>query len=166
MTAQLAEPLAIPRVNGRHQDKSLARARRQRAIELRMTGMTYQAIADEMGYKNPGSVYTIIKQAQTQHLGSVTEDYRTTELARLDALQAALWPAAMRGRVSAVGAVLRIIQARGRLLGLYDSVRTDSKGQNGWDNCQGPPTVVINPRDCRWAGCAKHGAFFPPATTV
>jgi len=49
MTAQPAEPIAIPRVNGRHQDKTLARARKQRAIELRMTGMTYQAIANEMG---------------------------------------------------------------------------------------------------------------------
>jgi len=45
------------------------------------------------------------------------------------------------------------------LLGLYDSVRSDSKGQNGWDNCQGPPTVVINPKDCRWQGCDKHGKF-------
>lgn len=50
-------------------------------------------------------------------------------------------------------------QALGRLLGLYDRVRTDGKGQHGWDNCQGPPTLVINPKDCRWGGCAKHGAF-------
>jgi len=166
MTAQPTEPVAIPRVNGRHQDKSLARARKQRAIELRMTGMTYQAIANEMGYQNAGSVYTIIKQAQTKATAAAVEDHRQLELDRLDALQAALWPAAMRGRVSAVGAVLRLIQARGRLLGLYNSVRTDSKGQNGWDNCQGPPTVVINPKDCRWAGCDTHGAFFPAATSV
>jgi len=110
MTAQPAEPVAIPRVNGRHQDKSLARARKQRAIELRMTGMTYQAIADEMGYQN--SVYTIIKQAQMQTTAAAVEDHRQLELDRLDAMQEALWPEAMRGRVSAV---LRIIQARGPL---------------------------------------------------
>ena len=28
-----------------------------------------------------------------------------------------------------------------------------------WDNCWGPRTVVINPNDCRWAGCEKHGKF-------
>ena len=129
MTAQPAEPVAIPRVNGRHQDKSLARARKQRAIELRMTGMTYQAIADEMGYQN--SVYTIIKQAQMQATAAAVEDHRQLELDRLDAMQEALWPEAMRGRVSAVRAVLRITRHGGRLLELYDSVRTDSKGQNG-----------------------------------
>ena len=102
-----------PRVNGRHQDKSLARARKQRAIELRMTGTTYQAIADEMGYQN--SVYTIIKQAQMQATAAAVEDHRQLELDRLDAMQEALWPEAMRGRVSAVRAVLRIIQARGPL---------------------------------------------------
>ncbi len=41
------------------------------------------------------------------------------------------------------------------MLGLCDSAGTDSKGQNGWDNCQRPPTVVINPKDCRCAGCDK-----------
>lgn len=42
MSAVPVEPLVIPRVTGSHQDKSLARARKARAIELRMTGMTYQ----------------------------------------------------------------------------------------------------------------------------
>jgi len=78
------EPLAIPRVNGRHQNKSLARARKQRAIELRMTGMTYQPIADAMGYANAGSVYSIIKQAQEQHVASAVEDQRQLELERLN----------------------------------------------------------------------------------
>ncbi len=78
-----------------------------------MTGTTYQAIADEMGYQN--SVYTIIKQAQMQATAAAVEDHRQLELDRLDAMQEALWPEAMRGRVSAVRAVLRIIQARGPL---------------------------------------------------
>lgn len=58
-----------------------------------------------MGYQNAGSVYTIIKQAQTKTTAAAVEDHRQLELDRLDAMQAALWPAAMRGRVSAVGAV-------------------------------------------------------------
>ncbi len=89
MNAQPVEPVAIPRVNGRNQDKSLARARKQRAIELRMTGMTYQAIADEIGYQNAGSVYTIIKQAQTKTTAAAVEDPRQLELDRLDATDSA-----------------------------------------------------------------------------
>jgi len=89
MNAQPVEPVAIPRVNGRNQDKSLARARKQRAIELRMTGMTYQAIADEIGYQNAGSVYTIIKQAQTKTTAAAVEDPRQLELDRLEATDSA-----------------------------------------------------------------------------
>jgi len=74
--------------------------------------------------------------AQTKTTAAAVEHHRQLELDRLDALQAALWPAARRGRVSAVGAILRI-QALGRLLGLYDSVRTDSKGQHAGTTAKG-----------------------------
>lgn len=52
-----------------------------------MQGMTYQQIADEMGYANAGSVYTIIKDAQARELRTALEGFRETERARLDALQ-------------------------------------------------------------------------------
>ena len=56
MSAQPHE-LSIPPVSGRHRDKSLAAARKAKAIQLRMQGLTYQAIADEMGYANAGSFH-------------------------------------------------------------------------------------------------------------
>jgi len=46
------------------------------AIELWMQGLTYQAIADVMGYKNAGNVYAIIKGAQERQLGAAVEDCR------------------------------------------------------------------------------------------
>jgi len=46
------------------------------------------------------------------------DDHRTTEVARLDALQAALWDDALAGDVAAVDAVLRIVVTRCRVLGL------------------------------------------------
>jgi len=70
-----------------------------------------------MGYQTAGSVYTIVKQAQTKTTAAAVEDHRQLELDRLDALQAALWPAAMWGRVSAVGAILRIIRHWGACSG-------------------------------------------------
>ena len=66
MSAQAAEPL--PRVNGRHRDKALATARKQRAITLKMQGLSYQQIADAMGYTSRGTVYKIIRDAQASQL--------------------------------------------------------------------------------------------------
>ena len=66
MSAQTVEP--IPRVRGRHRDTALASARKQRAIELKMQGRSYQEIADAMGYSSRGTVYKIIRDAQASVL--------------------------------------------------------------------------------------------------
>lgn len=57
----------------------------------------YQQIADEIGYQNKGTVYAIIKQAQSAQLSEAVEEHRELELARLDALQEGLWPEAVAG---------------------------------------------------------------------
>ncbi len=44
MTAQVAEAL-LPRVSGRHSDRALSSARKCRAIQLKLQGLTYQQIA-------------------------------------------------------------------------------------------------------------------------
>ncbi len=67
MTAQAAEAV-LPRVNGRHRDRALASARKCRAIQLKLQGLTYQQIADELGYTSRGTVYKIIKTAQAAQL--------------------------------------------------------------------------------------------------
>jgi len=64
----------------------------------------------------------------------------------------------MSGDVRAVMALLRIHDARMRLLGLYPKqARRDPRAS--WDNCQGPPTVVVRADDCRHEGCERHGKF-------
>ena len=148
MSAQETEPL--PRVNGRHRDKALARARKQRAIELKMQGLSYQQIADEMGYASRGSVYKIIKDAQTVQLVDAVEEHRNLELGRLDALQASLWDRAIAGDVDAVLGVLRVIESRCRLLGLHNAPKSRA-------GCRQPQTVVLLEDDCRLRGCPEHG---------
>jgi len=99
MTAQVAEAL-LPRVSGRHRDRALASARKCRAIQLKLQGLTYQQIADELGYTSRGTVYKIIKTAQATQLTGAVEEHLDIEVSRLNALQAAVWPAAMSGTVS------------------------------------------------------------------
>ncbi len=47
------------------------------------------------------------------------DELRATEVARLDALQAAVWPAAMAGDLEAVRQATVLIEKRARLLWLY-----------------------------------------------
>jgi hypothetical protein len=70
-------------------------------------------------------------------------------------------PDAMAGNVKAVMALLPIMNARCRLLGLHD-VKPDQKARErtkSWDNCARPPTVVVRRDDCRRTGCDWHGKF-------
>ena len=147
------QPLAavIPRVNGRHQDKALAAARKAHAIGLRLQGLTYQAIAAEMGYKSAGSVHKIVNDALAVQVAEQADLLRTVEVDRLNALQVPLWDKALEGDLAAATAVVKIIDARCRVLGLYEP--RSKKKQDDWDNCQGPATVVLRADDCRHAGC-------------
>jgi cyanate lyase len=115
MTAALAE---LPPVHGQHRNRALAAARRAKAVKLRTAGLTYDQIAMELGYANRGTAYRVISEAlRTQTLEAVGE-LRSLEVARLNSLQSAMWQKAMDGDMPSAMAVLRVIMARCRLLGL------------------------------------------------
>jgi transposase-like protein len=143
---------------GQHRNSALAAWRRSRAIQLATRGLSYQQIADELGYANRGTVHRIVQQALADQQVKDVDFHRLVEVGRLDALQVSLWDAAIAGDIPAVLACLRIINMRSRLLGLYPDRRTKDP-KDRWDNCQGPRTVVVRPDDCRHAGCDRHGRF-------
>src|SRR5665811_1261661 len=109
MTAAIAE---LPRVHGRHRNRALAAARRVRAVELKTAGYTYAQVADELGYTSRGTAYNVVAKALREQTTEAVTDLRELENARLDALQMALWDAAMTGDISAVVAVVKIVHAR------------------------------------------------------
>jgi len=106
MAAQPLETVVLPRVNGRHRDRALASARKCRAIQLKLQGLTYQQIADELGYTSRGTVYKIIKTAQATQLTGAVEEHLDIEVSRLNALQAVVWPAAVLAGMVGAGAAL------------------------------------------------------------
>jgi hypothetical protein len=109
---------ALPRVSGRHRNHALAALRRERAIQLRASGLTFSAIAQEMGYASKGTVHHIVTKAMNEHVVEAVTDRRLLEGARLDALQAAIWHRAMAGDVRACWEARAIILARIKLFGL------------------------------------------------
>ncbi len=84
----------------------------------RHPGHTYQQIADELGYANRGTVHRLVQQTLHAHQADSVDTLRALEVARLDALQQALWEPALTGDLRAVGQVVQIVVARSRLLGL------------------------------------------------
>ena len=91
----MSVPAAIPLVSGRHRNRVLAAARQARAIQLATDGRTYQEIADELGCANHGTVYHIVHRALARDRSDAVEDHQQLEMARLDALQVALWDRAL-----------------------------------------------------------------------
>ena len=148
VTANAVSPViddaSRPRVRGRHRNSALAAWRRTRAVELATQGLTYQQIADELGYAHRGTVHRIVQQALESRLTEGVEQLRQVEVARLDALQAGLWESALAGDAAAVNACVKIVQTRSRILGLFE--RPGLLGRDTEARCGYGRTVVLPQR--------------------
>src|SRR5665647_2339970 len=131
-------PAELPRVNGRHRNLGLAALRRIRAVELLASGCTYQQVADELGYTSRGTAYSVVAKALREQTAEAVTDLRDLENARLDALQHALWNAAMTGDVRSAAVIVKIVQARVHLNGLEPVM-------DGFGTTSAPQTVVLPP---------------------
>lgn len=92
--------------------------RRQRALELRRTGATFEQIAKKLEYRSPAEAARDITRMLTSVIRETSEEVRAVELARLDGLMVTLWPSARRGDLQAVDRVLKVMERRAKLLGL------------------------------------------------
>src|SRR5450631_584602 len=135
MTAALAE---LPKVNGRHRNLALAAARRVKAVQLKAAGYTSAQVADELGYTSRGTAFNVVAKALREQTAEAVTDLRELENSRLDALQLALWDAAMTGDVKAVVAIVKIVKARVHLNGL-------EVGQGDTRQPSTPRTLVVPP---------------------
>jgi len=114
----------------------LAQERRDRALDLRIAGMSERAIAKELGISN-NRAHGLLEEADAQLKGSCLEkaaQVRRIELERLDKLTAALF--AQRQNPRAADSLLRIMERRAKLLGLDAPTRQEIAGPD-----QGPIAV-------------------------
>ena len=89
-----------------------------KVLELRRAGLTWQKIADEVGYADPTGAYAAYKRAVKRVLQEPADEVRQQEIDRLDRLQVAVWPRAMKGDDRAINTILRLMERRAKLLGL------------------------------------------------
>ena len=113
----------MPRRHGEHKTgkRMLTAVERQvEALELRKTGMSFRAIASELGYASQAGAYKAVQRALHNVVKEPAEDVRELELARLDALLEVAWRKATTGEGSlyAIDRALEIMRRRAALLGL------------------------------------------------
>lgn len=88
---------------------------------MRLAGLSYERIAAELNYSSRSAaaqdVGRALERATIEQRASV-ELWRGQEIARLDRLQVAAWPAATSGDLRAIDTCVRIIDRRCKLLGL------------------------------------------------
>jgi hypothetical protein len=91
----------------------------RKALELRRAGTSYDEIAVALGYAKGAGAWNAVQRAMKRTLReSGADEVRDQELDRLDRLQRAVWVRALQGDLPAVGAVLRIMERRSKMLGL------------------------------------------------
>ena len=108
--------------------KVQAAVRRKEAVDLRLQGMTYREIGQELGV-TPTRARQLVAEALAaieKDTAESAEELRRLELDRLDQLQSGLWEAAAGGNLKAVGAALKIMERRARLVGLDAPTRTEN----------------------------------------
>ena len=103
-------------------------ARRAEAVGLRLSGMTYKEIGEEMGYSEVRAHAVVTKE-----LAGVREDrnetineVREVELARLDKLTFGVWTDATLGDDEKIKSVLKLMERRAKMLGLDAPKRIDT----------------------------------------
>lgn len=99
--------------------------RRAQAVELKLAGLTFQQIADQLGYSGRASAckdidraYEIMVVERNHNLDILKEE----QLAILARMRRAVWPAAVQGDTKAVDIVLKIVDRTTKLLGLDPSL--------------------------------------------
>lgn len=129
------ETQEVPLVTGRHRNRALAKRRKTRAVELVLNGCTYQQVAEQMGYANRGTVHRLVNETLAEHQVETVDDLRALEVARLDALQAAYWDRAISGKdLRAAAFVLKILDRRAKMLGLYQTTHAAPRGGKASQN--------------------------------
>ncbi len=72
--------------NGRYTRGVTAARRDARAAELRTRGLSYQQIADQLGYTSRANAYRAVARALAEIVAEPAAELRALELARLDAM--------------------------------------------------------------------------------
>lgn len=108
-----------------------AKVKAAKALELRMEGKTFAAIAEEAGYNSPQAAYDAVKRSLDAITRQPATELLTLDLERLDAMWGIHFLNAQAGDVNALSACMRIMERRAKLLGLDAPAKQEVSGPAG-----------------------------------
>ena len=108
-----------------------AKERALKAVELRKAGATYQAIADQLGFRSPQGAYDAVKRTLLRTAQAPSDELRVLEIERLDTMLLAIWAAVRAGNYGAIDRAIRIAARRAALLGLDAPDKHEVTGADG-----------------------------------
>lgn len=114
--------------SGRDTREAATEEKRQKALQLRIGRLSYQAIATHMGVSKSYAV-KLVKSALADLNDKTLEnaaELRKLENTTLDRLQLAVWSEAQKGNTDAVRTVLEIMNKRARLNALDAPIKIEN----------------------------------------
>jgi hypothetical protein len=102
--------------------------RRSKAVQLRLAGVDYERIAQQLEYKSRQQAREDVHRAYVQATAEVresVEELRNQDLERLARLQAAFWGAALQGDPKAGEMILKILARRAKLMGMDSALKVE-----------------------------------------
>lgn len=99
------------------------------ALDFRLKGLSYRAIAKEMGV-NPGTAHRYVQESIKVIQDEYTEKAEilvTLERQKLDRLEVGLIKLARKGDIRAATVMLKIMERRAKLLGLDEPSKSEIK---------------------------------------
>lgn len=119
-----------------------AKRRAAKALELRMEGRTFEAIADEVGYNSKQAAYDAVRRSIAEITREPAEELIRLDLERLDVLWGIQYLNAQGGDVQAMAACMKIMERRAKLLGLDAPSKAEVTGANG-EPLAAPTTIML-----------------------
>lgn len=102
--------------------------RRSKAVQLRLAGVDYDRIAQQLEYKSRQQAREDVHRAYVQATKEVresVEELRNQDLDRLARLQAAFWGPALQGDPKAGEMVLKILARRAKMMGMDSALKVE-----------------------------------------
>jgi hypothetical protein len=93
-------------------------AREAEIIKLRRGGLTYDMIAEKMGYASASVARQAYQRGMERYVAPDVNEIRQLESERLDIAQAAIWQGVLSGDNQSVANLIKIMERRAKLFGL------------------------------------------------
>lgn len=126
-------------------ETAAARVKAAKALELRMEGKTFEAIAEEVGYAGKQGAYDAVRRSLREIVREPAEELIRLDLERLDAMWGIHYLNAQAGDPQALASCMRIMERRAKLLGLDAPTKVAETDPDGNEKVAQPTLIKLVP---------------------